>query len=126
MMAGDPNRGYNRNRQTDADGDRLVLEIVPGQAASGIRRLYEPHEYKGQDIGDLVDQHLEGGVSAEDQPTLRSIEEQLDSGHLVHDGDRVNRRASPNRYWRDEETLDGEDFKYIKLKAITPQEGGLR
>lgn len=115
--------------QTDEDLP-LILEVAPGQADNGMLEKYAVTDYKNASIEDLVDDALEAkqsltGTSLEERRTAENVEEQLQGGgNLLYEGDAVNPNADPTDYATIETTSEGEDFLYVKLQAVRPQEGG--
>lgn len=103
----------------------LVLEIIPGQAGEGLIDIYEPGSYEGQPLRKLVDKTLaKKDWSIEELQVLEDIHRQLDGGKLLLQGKGFEGSALDHAVV--EETEAGEKYLYVPIRAIKPQEGGLR
>lgn len=101
----------------------LVLEIIPGQATEGIIGLYEPESYKGKELTELVSNSLDKDLSIEEQQIADKIREQMNGGKLLYKGKEI--QSNPLDYAVVEKTEEGEEYNYVQLRAIKPQEGGI-
>lgn len=103
----------------------LVLEIIPGQAGEGLIDICQPGNYEGKSLRKLCDRALSRkNWSIEEQQILEDILRQLDGGRLLCRGQGIDGTALA--YAVQEETEAGEKYLYIPIRAIKPQEGGLR
>jgi hypothetical protein len=103
----------------------LVLEIIPGQAAEGLIDLYEPGSYEGLSLRKLCEQTLaRRDWSIEEQQVLDDILRQLDGGRLLCRGREPHGMALEHAVL--ERTEAGEQYLYVPVRAIKPQEGGSR
>lgn len=100
----------------------LVIEIIPGQAMQGLVTVFDYEEWKSKDLQSLVKTALEKTYSLEEQELLKKVKEQLTGGKLLSKGKEVE--SSPLDYAVKERTESGQEYFYIELKAIKPQEGG--
>ncbi|MEM5868815.1 MAG: hypothetical protein QXL09_02595 [Candidatus Aenigmatarchaeota archaeon] len=100
----------------------LVLEIIPGQAKNGLLVLFDPGKYEEKNLEDLVKEALEKEVSIEERDLVEKIKEQLMGGKLLYNNREINGKAID--YAVKEKTEAGEEYLYIALRAIKPQEGG--
>ncbi len=101
----------------------LVIEILPGQAGIGLIDIFQPGSYEQKSLRELCDKVLnkrDWGI--EDRETLESINRQLDGGILLSKGKTVDGGAL--EYADVEETEEGEQYFYVPVRAIKPQEGG--
>jgi len=101
----------------------LVLEIMPGQAREGLIQVFQPNEYKEKKIEELVQMALEKPVSVEDRDILQKIRKELDGGKILYNNREVE--GDVLKYAVKEKTEAGEEYFYVGLRAIRPQEGGL-
>ena len=103
----------------------LVVEIMPGQAAEGLIDIYEPGSYEGKTLRKLCDRTLSKKKwSIEEQLIIEDISRQLDGGKLLCKGQDIEGAAL--EYAMAEQTEAGEKYLYVPIRAIKPQEGGLR
>ncbi len=101
----------------------LVIEIIPGQAGEGLIDIFEPASFEGKSLKELCDQTLnKRHWSIEEQQVLEDIQRQLDGGLLLCRGKEVYGPAL--EYSEFQETEAGEQYLYIPVRAIKPQEGG--
>jgi hypothetical protein len=103
----------------------LVVEIIPGQAAEGLIDVYEPGSYEGKTLRKLCDGTMSKKKwTIEEQLIIEDIQRQLDGGKLLCRGRDIEGTAL--EYAVSEETEAGEKYLYVPIRAIKPQEGGLR
>lgn len=103
----------------------LVLEIIPGQAGEGLIDVYEPGSYEAQPLRKLCERMLSRrDWSIEEHQILEDIRRQLDGGRLLCRGQQIEGAALD--YAALEETEAGEKYFYVPIRAIKPQEGGVR
>jgi hypothetical protein len=103
----------------------LVLEIIPGQAAEGLIDIHEPGSYEGQTLRKLCDKTLNKKKwTIEERLIVEDINRQLHGGKLLSRGREIEGAASD--YAVPEQTEKGEKYLYVPIRAIRPQEGGLR
>jgi hypothetical protein len=103
----------------------LVVEIMPGQAAEGLIDIYEPGSYDGKTLRKLCERTLNKKKwTIEEQLILEDINRQLVGGKLLCRGKEIEGTAL--EYAVSEETEAGEKYLYVPIRAIKPQEGGLR
>ena len=103
----------------------LVVEIMPGQASEGLIDIYEPGSYEGKTLRKLCDRTLSKKKwTIEEQLILEDINRQLDGGKLLCRGQEIEGPAM--EYAVSEQTEAGEKYLYVPIRAIKPQEGGLR
>ena len=103
----------------------LVLEIIPGQAAEGLIDIYEPGSYEGKTLRNLCDKTLNRKKwTIEEQLIVEDINRQLHGGKLLSMGQEIEGAAL--EYAVPEQTEKGEKYLYVPIRAIKPQEGGLR
>ena len=101
----------------------LVLEIMPGQASEGLIDTLAPGTYEGRSVRELCEQSLSrGGWSIEDQQIIDDIKRQLAGGKLLCRGKGSEGEAL--QYVTLEVTEAGEEYYYVPVRAIKPQEGG--
>lgn len=101
----------------------LVIEIMPGQAGEGLIEIYEPGRYEDKELRKLCDQILsQKDWSIEESQILEEINRQLEGGKLLCRGREIDGRARD--YAVVEQTEAGEQYLYIPIRAIKPQEGG--
>ena len=100
----------------------LVLEIVPGQAEEGLVNIFEPGTYQ-TDLKTLVNDALGKDYSIEERQVVKDINTQLEGGMLIYKGKEIG--SNPLDYAIKERSEAGEDYLFIQLRAIKPQEGGL-
>jgi hypothetical protein len=101
----------------------LVLEIIPGQAGEGLIVVMEPGSYEGSTLKELCDQALSRtDFSIEERQILEDIQRQLQGGKLLCQGRDLDGPAQA--FGAVEETAAGEDYLYVPVRAIKPQEGG--
>jgi hypothetical protein len=103
----------------------LVVEIMPGQAAEGLIDIYEPGSYEGKTLRKLCDRTLSKKKwTIEEQLIVEDINRQLDGGKLLCRGQEIEGTAL--EYAVSEQTQAGEKYLYVPIRAVKPQEGGLR
>jgi hypothetical protein len=102
----------------------LVLEVIPGQASEGLVDIYDVGTYAGVSVNQLVQNSLKKDWSLEDQQILGDINYQLSEGKILYKGQEV--QSNIMDYAVKETTAEGEDYLYVRLKVIKPQEGGLQ
>ena len=103
----------------------LVVEIIPGQAAEGLIDVYEPGSYQGKTLRKLCDTTLSKKKwTIEERLIVEDIRRQLDGGKLLCRGQEIEGAAL--EYAVSEQTEAGEKYLYVPIRAIRPQEGGLR
>lgn len=101
----------------------LVVEIIPGQAAEGLIDIYEPGSFEGQTLRKLCDNTLSKKKwSIEEQIIIEDIRRQLDGGRLLCRGKEIEGTA--REYAVSEQTEAGEEYLYVPIRVIKPQEGG--
>jgi len=103
----------------------LILEIIPGHAAEGLIDIYEPGSYDGRTLRKLCERTLSKKKwSIEEQLIIEDITRQLQGGKLLCSGHEIERTAL--EYAVTEQTEAGEKYLYVPVRAIKPQEGGIR
>jgi hypothetical protein len=103
----------------------LVVEIMPGQAAEGLIDIYQPGSYEGKTLRKLCDRTLSKKKwTIEEQLIVEDINRQLDGGKLLCRGQEIEGTAL--EYAVSEQTQAGEKYLYVPIRAVKPQEGGLR
>jgi hypothetical protein len=103
----------------------LVVELIPGQAAEGLIDVYEPGSYEGKTLRKLCDSTLSKKKwTIEEQLVIEDINRQLDGGKLLCRGQEIEGVAL--EYAVAEQTEAGEKYLYVPVRAVKPQEGGLR
>ncbi|OPX19943.1 MAG: hypothetical protein BZ151_06375 [Desulfobacca sp. 4484_104] len=101
----------------------LVIEILPGQAAEGLIEIFEPGSYEGKSLRKLCEEILsKTDWSIEEQQIVDDIKRQLTGGKLICRGKEVDNQARD--YAESETTEEGEQYLYVPVRAIKPQEGG--
>lgn len=101
----------------------LVVEIIPGQAAEGLIEIFEPGSYEGESLQGLVDETLsKEDWSLEDQQILVDILRQLRGGKILWRGQEIH--GDVKDYTVIEKTDAGEEYLYVPVRVIKPQEGG--
>ncbi len=101
----------------------LVIEIMPGQAGIGLIDVYQPGSYEKKTLRELCDETLKKlNWSVEEREVLEDIEQQLDGGVLLSGGKTIDREAL--HYAVQEITEAGEEYFYVPVRALKPQEGG--
>jgi len=101
----------------------LVIEILPGQAAEGLINIFEPGSYEGKPLRKLCEETLSNtNWTIEEQQIVEDIKRQLTGGKLLCRGKEVDRQALD--YAQLETTEEGEQYLYIPIRALKPQEGG--
>lgn len=101
----------------------LVVEIIPGQAAEGLIDVYEPGSYEGMTLRKLCDRTLSRREwSIEEQLIIEDIHRQLNGGKLLSRGKEIEGYALD--YTVFEQTEAGEQYLYVPVRVIKPQEGG--
>jgi hypothetical protein len=101
----------------------LVIEIIPGQAAEGLIDIYEPGSYARKTLSQLIGNTLsKEGWSLEEQQILVDIVRQLQGGKILWRGQEIQGLAT--EYAVVERTDDGEQYLYVPVRVIKPQEGG--
>ncbi len=102
----------------------LVVEIIPGQAGEGLIEVFEPGSYEGKSLQELCDRMLaKKNWSIEDLQVLEDIERQLDGGRLLVRWGEI--RDPAEKFAILEQSPAGENYLYVAVRAIKPQEGGL-
>jgi hypothetical protein len=102
----------------------LVVEIIPGQAAEGLIDIYEPGSYEGRTLRKLCDKTLgKSEWTIEEQIVMEDINRQLQGGKLLCRGREIEDSALD--YAVSEQTEAGEEYLYVPIRVIKPQEGGL-
>ncbi|HYA02516.1 MAG TPA: hypothetical protein VEI04_05325 [Syntrophobacteria bacterium] len=103
----------------------LVLEIMAGQASEGLVDILEARSYEGRSLRALVQAALSrADLTIEERQILEDIKRQLDGGKLLSRGKDIDGTAT--EYASLEETEAGEEYLYVPVRAIKPQEGGVR
>ena len=101
----------------------LILEIIPGQAHEGLMTLFEAGEWENKKIQELVKKALKEEVPIEERELIERIRKELEGGgKLLYQGKEVDGNAA--NYAIKEKTEAGEDYYYISIRVIKPQEGG--
>ncbi len=101
----------------------MVIEIMPGQASEGLIDTFEPGTYDGRSLRELCEQTLEKTRwSIEDQQIVDDIKRQLAGGKLLCRGKAAE--GEVRDYATLEVTEAGEQYFYVPVRAIKPQEGG--
>jgi hypothetical protein len=101
----------------------LVVEVMPGQAGEGLVDIYQPGTYEGKTLRNLCEKMLgKKDLSIEEQLILEDINRQLDGGKFLSRGQEIDSTAL--EYAAIEETEAGEQYLYVPIRAIKPQEGG--
>ena len=101
----------------------LILEIIPGQAGEGLVVVMEPGSYEGSTLRELCQEALSRkDFSIEERQILEDIQRQLQGGKLLCQGRDVD--APIHVFGSVEETEAGEEYFYVPVRAIKPQEGG--
>jgi hypothetical protein len=101
----------------------LVVEILPGQAGEGLLGVFESGSYEGKPLAELCQQMLERqDWSIEERQILDDIHRQLQGGKLLAKGRDTHAQAL--EYARLEQSEEGENYFYVPVRAIKPQEGG--
>lgn len=101
----------------------LVVEVMPGQAGEGLVDIYQPGTYEGKTLRNLCEKTLgKKDLSIEEQLILEDINRQLDGGKFLSRGQEIDSTAL--EYAVIEETEAGEQYLYVPIRAIKPQEGG--
>jgi hypothetical protein len=102
----------------------LVVEILPGQAGEGLLAVFEPGSYEGKPLFELCQQMLaRRDWSIEERQILEDIQRQLQGGKLLAKGRDTQGQAL--HYARHEQSEAGENYFYVPVRAIKPQEGGI-
>jgi hypothetical protein len=109
---------------------QLVIKIRPGQSNNGLMAMFDSDEYKGKSIKELINMAMNSPqLTAEDQNYKKQIDEQLQGGgKLLHKSKELQYQNKPNPLDYAEQQQDEvskQDFLYIELNAVRPQEGGL-
>ena len=103
----------------------LVLEIMPGHAAEGLIDIYEPGSYEVKSVRKLCDQTLrKKNLTIEEQLIAEDVARQLKGGKLLCRGQEIDGTAL--EFAVSEQTEAGEKYLYVPIRAIKPQEGGVR
>jgi len=103
----------------------LVLEIMPGHAAEGLIDIYEPGSYEVKSLRKLCDQTLrKKNLTIEEQLIAEDVARQLKGGKLLCRGQEIDGTAL--EFAVSEQTEAGEKYLYVPIRAIKPQEGGVR
>ncbi len=103
----------------------MVVEIIPGQAAEGLIDIFEPGSYEGRTLRKLCESSLSRREwTIEEQIIMEDINRQLQGGKLLCRGREIE--GSAMDYAVSEQTEAGEEYLYVPIRVIKPQEGGLR
>ncbi len=103
----------------------MVVEIIPGQAAEGLIDIFEPGSYEGRTLRKLCESSLSRREwTIEEQIVMEDINRQLQGGKLLCRGREIE--GSAMDYAVSEQTEAGEEYLYVPIRVIKPQEGGLR
>jgi hypothetical protein len=103
----------------------LVVEILPGQAGEGLLTVFDPGSYEDKHLVDLCRQMLDRrDWSIEERQVLEDIRRQLQGGKLLAKG--RDTQAPALDYARLEQSEAGENYFYVPVRAIKPQEGGTK
>jgi hypothetical protein len=101
----------------------LVVEIIPGQAAEGLVDIFEPGSYEGQTLRKLCSRTLSKKKwTIEERLIIEDINRQLQGGKLLCRGQEIEGTALA--YAVSEQTEAGEEYLYVPVRVIKPQEGG--
>lgn len=101
----------------------LILEIIPGQAGEGLVVVMEAGSYEGSNLRQLCQEALKRtDYSIEERQILEDIQRQLQGGKLLCQGRDVD--APVHVFGTIEETEAGEEYFYVPVRALKPQEGG--
>jgi hypothetical protein len=101
----------------------LVVEILPGQAGEGLLAVFDPGSYEDLPLFDLCQQMLaRRDWSIEERQILEDIRRQLQGGKLLAKG--RDTQSPALNYARLEQSEAGENYFYVPVRAIKPQEGG--
>lgn len=101
----------------------LVIEIIPGQAAEGLIQVFEPGTHEGRSLQDLVTEILnKEDWSLEDRQILVDIRRQMQGGKFLWRGHEI--QGDVKDYAVLEKTDAGEEYLYVPIRVIKPQEGG--
>jgi len=100
----------------------LVLEVIPGQAKEGLLTIFEAGKWETTELSDLVQKALAKDCSIEERDLVGKINEQMDGGKLLYNNKEIHSTAAD--YAVREKTEAGQDYLYVALRAIKPQEGG--
>jgi hypothetical protein len=121
----EPEVKKEREREERPEVLPLVLEIMPGQASEGLVDIVEAGSYEGRSLRKLVEAALDRPeLAIEERLVLEDIKRQLDGGKLLCRGKDIDDTAT--EYASVEETEAGEKYLYVPVRAIKPQEGGVR
>ncbi|MFC1697384.1 hypothetical protein ACFL1H_03560 [Nanoarchaeota archaeon] len=115
----------NQNEnQEKGEGLSLVLEVIPGQATEGLVTVYHAGNYEDKTLKQLVDTSLAKDRKLEEEQILKDVKSQMSGkGKLLYRGQQIGK--NPLDHAIKEKTDNGEEYWYVGLKAIKPQEGGL-
>ena len=103
----------------------LVLEILPGHASEGLIDIYEPGSYEAKALRKLCQRTLsKKNLTIEEQLIAEDIARQLEGGKLLCRGQEIDGTAL--EFAVSEQTEAGEKYFYVPIRAIKPQEGGVR
>lgn len=103
----------------------LVIEIIPGQAEEGLIDVYETGSYEGKSLRELVKDTLnKGNWNLEERQIIDDIRRQLTGGKLLCRGKEIEGTVLDHAVM--ESTEAGEEYFYLPIRAIKPQEGGGR
>ena len=103
----------------------LVLEIMPGHAAEGLIDIYEPGSYEVKSLRKLCNRTLrKKNLTIEEQLIAEDVARQLEGGKLLCRGQEIDGTAL--EFAVSEQTEAGEKYLYVPIRAIKPQEGGVR
>lgn len=114
-----------RDLDTDEKGEMLplVLEIMPGQAGMGLIDIFKPGSYEAKKLRELCYETMsKKDWSLEERQVAEDIKRQLEGGMLLSKGRAIDDMAMG--YAVLERTEEGEEYFYVPVRAIKPQEGG--
>ena len=101
----------------------LVLEIMPGQAGMGLIDIFNPGSYEEKKLRELCHETMsKKDWSIEERQVVEDIKRQLEGGMLLSKGRAIDDMAV--EYAVLERTEAGEEYFYVPVRAIKPQEGG--
>jgi hypothetical protein len=102
----------------------LVIEIIPGQAEEGLIDIYEPGTFEHESLYQLIKRTLgKEDWSLEDRQIIDDIRRQLSGGKLLCKGREIE--GTVHDFTELESTGAGEQYFYLPVRAIKPQEGGV-
>ena len=101
----------------------LVIEIIPGQAEEGLIDIYEPGTFEHESLYKLIKHTLsKDDWTLEDRQIVDDIRRQLNGGKLLCKGREIE--GAIHDFTELESTEAGEQYLYLPVRAIRPQEGG--